>query len=132
MTYKVCKQCGEKQPVSMYAPSGYFRKKTGEQTLRNQCRTCVNKRKSNRRRKIAAQIQAYKETLSCQICGYSKEQNKEHFCAKALQFHHAQGNKKFEVGNAGTKGFNWEGVKKEIDKCVVVCSNCHASLHHCK
>ena len=59
----------------------------------------------------------------CQICGYNK-------CSRALQFHHVDpSTKKFDIS---VKGYtrSWEDVKKELDKCILVCSNYHAEIHN--
>lgn len=58
----------------------------------------------------------------CFRCGYSKS-------VKALQFHHIEPHKK-DFG-VSTKGFtrSWEKLKVELDKCNLVCSNCHAEIH---
>jgi hypothetical protein len=55
----------------------------------------------------------------CLHCGY-----KEHACA--LEFHH-EGNKDFDV--AGRKNRSWEAIIKEIEKCIILCSNCHRVEH---
>lgn len=58
----------------------------------------------------------------CQICGYSK-------CVRALNFHHkAPDQKDFGLS---ARGFtrSWEKIKIELDKCILVCSNCHMEIH---
>ena len=57
----------------------------------------------------------------CRICGYSK-------CMAALHFHHKKGcEKKFHISQK--VGFmKIDNLKKEIDKCILLCSNCHAEL----
>ena len=55
----------------------------------------------------------------CCICGYKK-------CAGALDFHHVK-EKSFTIGNGATKGL--EKLKKEADKTILVCKNCHAEIH---
>lgn len=59
----------------------------------------------------------------CCICGYSK-------CNAALEFHHLNPNEK-DFGIA-SKGYTraWNKVKEELDKCILVCSNCHRELHN--
>jgi hypothetical protein len=59
----------------------------------------------------------------CVICGYNK-------CVAALDFHHLDPTiKEFGISAYGhTK--KWDRVKEELDKCVLVCKNCHAELHH--
>ena len=57
----------------------------------------------------------------CSRCGYDKTLN-------ALEFHHPDpGVKEFHL--AQKKGMNREKLKQELDKCVLVCRNCHVELH---
>lgn len=57
----------------------------------------------------------------CQICGYSKY-------AGALDLHHTTGEKDFTMGDDGYT-HSWLAIKKELDKCILVCSNCHREIH---
>lgn len=57
----------------------------------------------------------------CQRCGYNK-------CTRALEFHHLDPTlKDFGISRTLTK--NVSQLKKEADKCILVCSNCHAEIH---
>lgn len=57
---------------------------------------------------------------ACQICGYNKS-------VRALQFHHLKpGEKDFNISSASK---SWQSIKKELDKCILLCSNCHAEVH---
>lgn len=59
---------------------------------------------------------------SCEICGYDK-------CVDAIDFHHKDpSDKDFGIGSKGYTR-SWEKVKEELDKCMIVCSNCHRELH---
>ena len=74
---------------------------------------------SGKRYKIKKELVDYKGG-SCEICGYSKS-------LRALQFHHTNPKEKdFNIG--GTTTLN-EIVKKELDKCILVCANCHSEIH---
>lgn len=56
----------------------------------------------------------------CQVCGYNR-------CARALTFHHLlPAQKEFNVSGS-TRA--WRVVKAELDKCILLCSNCHAEAH---
>lgn len=56
----------------------------------------------------------------CELCGYSK-------CDSALQFHHKNPNEKdFSISG---KSLSFDRLKNEVDKCMLVCSNCHAEIH---
>jgi len=74
---------------------------------------------AKRRRKIKTLSIQYKGG-KCQICGYSKYQG-------ALDLHHIRGEKKFGIGDKGYTR-SWEKIKEELDKCILVCSNCHREL----
>lgn len=57
----------------------------------------------------------------CSRCGYNKSK-------RALEFHHTDPNiKDFGISKCITKNIAFQ--KKEVDKCVLVCSNCHAEIH---
>lgn len=58
----------------------------------------------------------------CQACGYKKT-------PWALQFHHKDPNgKDFGISQRGHSRA-WEKVKLELEKCVLVCANCHHEIH---
>lgn len=55
-------------------------------------------------------------------CGYNK-------CISALEFHHLNPNEKdFSLSERGNC-VSWEKVKVELDKCILVCANCHREIH---
>src|SRR5438046_7331808 len=57
----------------------------------------------------------------CEKCGYNK-------CLSALEFHHLDPNEKdFSVSDF--KNSHLEKMKVEVEKCILVCSNCHRELH---
>lgn len=56
----------------------------------------------------------------CSVCGYDKS-------FQALQFHHVDpSNKSFSIANSSFR--NYEKLKTEAEKCVLVCANCHAEI----
>ncbi len=67
-------------------------------------------------------IWEYKVERGCAICGY-----KEHHAA--LDFHHLDECEK--VGNISQiyQG-KWEAVLAEIEKCQILCANCHRIISH--
>ena len=57
----------------------------------------------------------------CKLCGYDK-------CIAALDFHHIDPKRKeFHITEDRKP---WENAKEELDKCVLLCSNCHKELHY--
>ena len=68
-------------------------------------------------------ISDYKIKKGCEICGY-----KEYDCA--LDFHHIDKDSKVKnVARMVYNGCSVETLKKEIDDCMVLCSNCHRVWH---
>ena len=50
-----------------------------------------------------------------------------------LSFHHKDSkNKSFSLGDIVRNGRSFEKIKKEISKCVILCSDCHRILHYKK
>lgn len=57
----------------------------------------------------------------CEVCAYSK-------CVRALAFHHTDPTRKdFQISARMTSA--WDVIVKELDKCVLLCANCHAEAH---
>jgi hypothetical protein len=78
----------------------------------------------NRKRKQAKRywLQQYKESLKCSSCGEDRWW--------VLDFHHRDPSEK-EQGVARLFGCaSKERIMKEIEKCDVLCANCHRDLHH--
>lgn len=58
----------------------------------------------------------------CSQCGYSE-------CMDAMDFHHRDPSQKdFQIGANGIYR-RFELLKPELDKCLLLCSNCHRELH---
>ena len=101
-----CK-CGESDPKQFYG-----RKKT-------ECKKCFNKRSVSRRQNLK-QIAVEHLGGKCQRCGYDKY-------IGALEFHHKDPTQK-DMGIAGS-GKKWETIKEEVEKCMLLCANCHREIH---
>lgn len=98
-----CVECGR---IYVYKREGQTK------TVCNSCHT--------KKRRINSRIKAYLyKGKSCIVCGYDK-------CELSLHFHHLY-DKKFDVG--GNMNRSWETIKQELDKCVLLCSNCHGEVH---
>ena len=83
-------------------------------------REALIKAVAKRRKKIKALAIEYKGG-KCQVCGYNRYQG-------ALELHHV--NKDEKSFGIGDKGYtrSWEKVKSELDKCVLLCANCHREV----
>ncbi len=72
------------------------------------------------RREIAREwYKEYKSNLWCQRCG------EDH--PACLEFHHRD-SKKYEVSSMVNSGYSVASILKEIQKCDVLCANCHRKI----
>jgi len=84
------------------------------------CKSCAKKRAAERVQEIKRQAIEYKGG-HCQICNYDRR-------PAALHFHHLDPNiKEFEISRIRSRHLN--SMREELDKCILICSNCHAELH---
>lgn len=88
---------------------------------KTRCRKCqveaVQKRRDNLK-KMAVEYKGGK----CEKCGYNKY-------IGALEFHHLNPTEKdFGISSKGYTN-SWKRVKIEIDKCILLCANCHREIH---
>lgn len=90
-------------------------------TERFRCTKCAADSVKRRRTNLKLMAIKYKGG-KCERCGYDK-------CAPALEFHHLDPTQKdFGIGTEGqTRSF--ERIKVELDKCVMLCANCHREEH---
>ena len=77
---------------------------------------------TKRMKKLRKWFQDYKKTLKCNRCPESF-----HAC---LDFHHEEPNEK-EICLSIAVQYGWrkERIIQEIEKCEVVCANCHRKIH---
>ena len=85
------------------------------------CRACAVDSVRKRRKKLKRLAVEYKGG-KCERCSYNKS-------IEALDFHHLDpAEKEFGLSNKGLTR-SWEKTKMELDKCVLLCANCHRLLH---
>ena len=75
-----------------------------------------------KRRKKLRQLAVEYKGGKCQLCGYQK-------CIEAMEFHHRNSSvKDFGISHKGYTR-SWTKVKEELDKCTMLCANCHREVH---
>ena len=85
---------------------------------RYRCRPCRVDAVQKRRLKIKQQAIEYLGG-KCKICGYSKY-------IGSLEFHHRiPENKEFQI----SASMSWNTILKELNKCDLLCANCHREEH---
>lgn len=84
----------------------------------NTCNTCVTKSRHRLIKKKAIEYLGGK----CTKCGYMK-------CFMALDFHHLNPDDK-DFSISANYNRKWESLVEELNKCVLLCSNCHREIHN--
>ena len=86
-------------------------------------REIMNERTRTRKKSIRDWYENYKKSHPCVRCGFSDY--------RALQFHHTDpSQKEFTIGDAVLQGKSIRQLMTEIDKCIVLCANCHRIEHY--
>jgi hypothetical protein len=109
-----CTSCG----VELNDETAY--KRTGRGAYHCYCKKCFCKLYKKTRTDYKQKAIDYKGG-KCINCGYNKNPT-------ALEFHHTDSNKK-EFNPSGMHNISWEEATNELDKCILLCSNCHREEH---
>lgn len=131
-----CKKCSQELPIQEFA-----RNPSRKNGLNDWCKSCYkqyfaeyyknNKEKhraiaysvnTKKSRYLKNLVNTIKESRGCINCGEN--------CPECLDFHHLDPKQKnFSIAEYMRKKSNPDTVLKEIEKCVVVCANCHRKIH---
>ena len=74
-------------------------------------------RQVRKREESRSYVFAYLSTHPCEHCG-----ERDPF---VLTFHHVRGEKKSNVSQMVNQGYSLKLIQEEIDKCIILCANCH-------
>jgi hypothetical protein len=114
MAERYCPRCEQSKDTVLF----YTRRGNNASSY---CIDCVCESAKQRQRSLKVKCVEYKGG-KCQRCGYNK-------CIWALEFHHRDRTKKaFGIANR-IKSFDKNpAVKEELDKCDMLCANCHREV----
>jgi hypothetical protein len=110
-----CSKCKQPKPESEFYQSN-IRKAT-------YCKSCFNKYTIQRWQDRKIQAIQYKGS-SCIDCSISYPETPY----QVFDFHHLDMNEK-EYDWTKLRLRSWEDIKTELDKCVLLCANCHRIRH---
>ena len=114
---KICSKCKIEKPLSDYHKNGFDR--SGNQKFRGYCKECAKQIEAARYKAKQSFVNSQKKV--CEKCGEDREY--------VLDYHHRNPlEKEFTIGSTSTR--TQESLQKEIDKCVVLCANCHRAFHY--
>lgn len=104
-----CGTCGETDPEKFYGDKA------------NACASCHNdytiKKGREKRLKAIALLGG-----KCTHCGFD-------LYSGALDFHHVDASTK-DVAFSSWRNWSWKRIAVELEKCILLCKNCHAMEHH--
>ena len=116
--YRICRECGAEHLLTDFPKVGIVK---GVQYYRHLCTSCYSDQKLKASKSRMEMFREYKKTLRCNRCGYDDY--------RALQFHHTDDNKE-GTPSIIARHKSWDNVMKELNKCEVLCANCHQIEHY--
>lgn len=130
---KTCTKCGLEKQEDDFS----FRYKLKNVRL-SQCKVCMAANNKQhylnnsqlyknlsrlRKQELTSWYKGFKSSLKCNRCGFSNP--------AALQFHHESSEtKEFGIASMISQGASRTAIIEEIQKCEVLCANCHLIHHH--
>ena len=115
---KQCNTCKQYKPES-----DFYWKDKNHIKLNGKCKLCSNKRMTQLRRERFDKVSAYKAEKGCAICGDKR--------AWVLDLHHRDSDDKDRgISQMIAKNITWDKIQAEMDKCDVLCANCHRDYHY--
>lgn len=132
MLFKTCVGCEKRKPVSEFN-----KRNSSKDGLNSNCKVCsrdkgkkqYNKNKKyyiDKAKKSNNEFKMWyielKSTLECDRCGENHP--------ATLDFHHKDPNDKVSGVCELARNCNKNRVLEEIEKCIVLCSNCHRKEHY--
>lgn len=109
----VCNQCGkEKKYSDFYEYNG---------KILHTCLECKRQKQNENYLKNISELNNYKANQKCQKCSENR--------FYLLDFHHKDPSQK-SFGIAQKSNVKLSTLMPEIEKCIILCSNCHREFHY--
>jgi len=126
MTNKKCGKCNKIKDIEEFSI-----RNRGKKKIRHRwCKQCVKIYDHQRwengtkklfndkfKRKTIDKLYKYLQNKACADCGETN--------ILTLEFDHVRGTKRNNISNMIILGASWKTILIEIDKCDIVCANCH-------
>lgn len=114
---KICIECKNNKPLKE------FYKRTDKKNYASKCKKCANEYYGKRIKEVKLKMISYKGG-KCRRCELLLKDT--HY--SVFEFHHRDPKEK-DINFAKIKYQKWEVIQKEIDKCDLLCANCHRITH---
>ena len=117
---KLCRYCHKYYPESEFGVDLTTKKKVYR---RHKCRCCYRATKRKLSKKYRQWLIDYKKKHKCTKCGIADY--------RVLEFHHSHDtDKEFSIGEAVSNNYGFKRIKEEVEKCIIICANCHRIIHY--
>lgn len=118
METKKCTKCGQILPLDQF---NWRDKSKG--TRRSECKFCHSSFMKQKYQEKQQAVEELKSQCACAKCGDSR--------SYVLDYHHIDPSiKEANVARMLSNRSNIEAINQEIDKCIVLCANCHREFHY--
>lgn len=120
MNTRICITCKQRKPLTDYHLNGWYTRQDGTrgQSYKSDCKPCANQKWKERRTQALLDVGI---VWKCVRCGYDK-------CEDAIDLHHVDPSQK-DFAISSRWSVSAIKLKAEVDKCVILCANCHRELH---
>ena len=109
----ICTECNKEKTTDNFYISG--------NKIHHVCKDCVRKKEKQKYYTRQEKLNELKRNLSCKKCGEDR--------FYLLDFHHLNPEEK-DYCISDNPHAKIETLQEEINKCIVLCSNCHREFHY--
>jgi hypothetical protein len=129
---KKCPQCNIEKKLEEYSKN-----KNKSDGLQRMCKPCVAIQSKKSYDKDSSKYKERVKSQNLKSTSYINDFKSNHPCNKCgesriwlLDFHHTDPTvKEYSIGTLKGSG-QMDKIKEEIEKCIVLCSNCHRDFHY--
>jgi hypothetical protein len=118
-THKICPKCEIEKTIDNF----YVVKRGEGKRYNGYCKMCNNFVCANRHRSVKTKMIEYKGS-KCERCSLKLKDS--HY--SVFEFHHVNKEEK-DPKFSRIKCWSWEKIIKELERCMLVCANCHRIIH---
>lgn len=120
-THKLCTRC---DTVKELSEENYYKRKDRKGNgFHHFCKKCLSNISADNQKALKSWAVEYMGG-KCVHCGYNK-------CIAAMEFHHLDPSEKdYEPARLFGQNQPREIIKRELDKCLLLCANCHREEHY--
>lgn len=130
---KLCSICKTNKSTD-----SFYKNRKKKDGLQNYCKDCSLKRRIEYYKKNSKYYKAKNKSQVTKARDFIQQAKRKGNCSKCkddrwyvLDFHHLSKETKLDgLAKMVTRGYSLDNLQKEMEKCILLCANCHRELHH--